>query len=529
MANQQYLNFIGNVWDMLPKEDRERMAETWTGYEQVFASVYQKIVENDLNTSIANLQSYTTERWLSYEFKPENLIARPPIYTSTQDLSLGIKLDNNYLLHFRIDGTLDFEIDVRGLNPLSTKIDEIVAKINAAAGFQFARTIFENTIIQLVSRTPAPVGSIEILPVSNPAADATEYILGLQSSDLPQVYPKFPYVYQMPYERVVSIPTFQTAIRNETESLVILDENIDFTLEVNNLISFKEEPIPFLWAKKTLIDDETPYHNFGFLMDIYQKNTPSYLQVLQGLWYAYWTGPKPRNLQISLYLLFGLPVAPEDGTITRVTSDEIDVTLSRDAAVLTFKIPSELVSIVTLGQAVSKYDPLVNGIDIIDKISKPGFIDEDIGRAGIQRFLLDEATRGPGDTDETKALRMLEEHTFLPQISVESFISPEINLGNVKTFLENIKPLSKTFLFQVIVGNFKEAIDYKEDIGMAIGIDITPNVDSNQTTFADAATLALYETVDNPALNLDSDGVCVQEEVAVEVFSHGVLIDTFIA
>lgn len=529
MANQQYLNFIGTVWDLLPTEDRERMAETWTGYEQVFASVYQKIVENDLNTSIANLQSYSTERWLSYQFKPENLIARPPIYTSTQDLSLGVKLDNNYLLHFRIDGNLEFEVDVRGVNPLSTKIEEILAKINAAAGFNFARAIFDNTIIQLVSRTPAPMGSIEILVPSNPLLDATEYILGLQLSDLPQIYPKFPYVYVMPYDKVVSVPTFQTRIRDESFDLEMLDENIDFTLEVNNLISFKQEPPEMMWAKKTLIDDETPYHNFGFLMDIYQKNTPSYLQVLQGLWYAYWTGPKPRNLQISLYLLFGLPVAPDDGTVTRVTPTEIDITLSRDGATFTFPVPSELLPIVVLGQSVSKYDPLVNGIDIIDKISKPGFIEEDIGRAGIQRFLLDDATRGPGDTDETKALRMLEEHTFLPQISVESFISPEINLGNVKTFLENIKPLSKTFLFQVIVGNFKEEIAFQEHIGMHLSIDVTPNLDSNQTTFAEPFVLAAYELNANSGLDLDSDGVCIQEEVAVEVFSAGVLIDTFIA
>ena len=529
MANSQYLNFIGQVWDMLPLEDRERMAETWTGYEQVFASVYQKIAENDLNTAIANLQSYSTERWLSYEFKPENLIARPPIYTSTQDLSMGIKLDTKYLLRFKIDGSLEFEVDVRGVNPLSTKINEIVTKINAAAGFDFARTIFENTIIQLVSKTPAPAGSIEILPASDPSLDAAEYILGLELSSLPQIYPKFPYVYVVPYDRVASIPLFQTKIRDESQGISFLEEGLDFALEANSLISFKNEPPAFLWAKKTLIDDETPYHNFGFLMDIYQKNTPGYLQVLQGLWFAYWTGPKPRNLQISLYLLFGLPVAPDDGVITAVSATEVEVTLSRDGAVLTFPVPSELIPIVTLGQSVNKYDPLVNGIDIIDKISKPGFIEEDIGRAGIQRFLLDEATRGPGDTDETKALRLLEEHTFLPQIAVEAFVSPEINLGNVKTFLENIKPLTKTFLFQVIVGNFKEEIPFQEHLGMDISIDLTPNLDSNQTTFLDQASLLNYETVDNPALNLDSDGVCMQEEVGVEVFSFGTLIDTFIA
>lgn len=501
------------------------MAETWSGYESVFASVYQKIVENDLNMSINNLQSYATERWLSYSFPASEKILRPPIFSSTQDLSVGLNLSSRYMLKFSIDGGTPFEVNVQGLDPLSTTINEIVNKINAAAGFAFARTIFDNSIIQLVSKTNAPVGSIEILaPSSN---DATEYILGIQTPDLPQIFPKFPHVYLLPYEKVVSVPSFQTKIRDESEGLKTLHELQDYIVESNGLVSFKLQPPELMWAKKTQFDEETPWHNFGFLMDIYQKNAPNYLQVLQGLWYAYWTGPKPRNLQISLYLLFGLPVAPQDGTVTRVTPTEIDVTLTSNNAVYTFPVPSELVPIVTVGQQVPQYEPLVSGIEIIDKISKPGFVDEDIGRVGIQRFMLDEATRGVGDTDETKALTMLEEHTFLPQIQVEAFVTPNINLGNVKSFLQTIKPLSKTFMFQVIVGNFKEELVFHDNIGMDISIDVTPNLDSNQTTFCETTILDDYEENDNNALNLDSDGVCMQEGVEIDVFSFAALIDTF--
>ena len=528
MANNKYFNFIGNVWDLLPLEDKNRMGETWAGYEQVFASVYQKIVENDLNVAIKDMQPYSTDRWLHYNFPIAERLSAYPTYTSTQDLSLGVNLVNRYIIKLRLDGVTTVEIDLRGRNPVTTTINEIVDKINHEFGFTFARTIYDNTIIQLVSRTQIPSGSIEILPPSDPSRDATEFVFGIENSNLPVKFPEYPHMFRIPYDKVVSIPSLRNKIRDESENLVELTENVDYQIQANNIIAFKEIPPASLWAKKTLIDLETPWYNYGFLMDIYGKNVPSYTKVLQGLWYAFWTGPKPKNLQIALYLLFGLPTAQENATVTLVTDTMIETT-SDDGIVREFEIAAGLTSIVTVGQRVIKFDPLVNGIDIIDKINKPGFIEEDIGRPGIQRFLLDNATRGTGDTDETKALRLLEEHTFLPQISVDAFVSPDINLGNVKTFLSNIKPLSKTFLFQIIVGNFREKVEFKEALGLDITIDVTPNLDSNQTTGADSATLLSYETSEMSELDLDSDGFSVRDSAEIKVYSFGSLIDSFIA
>jgi len=38
-----------------------------------------------------------------------------------------------------------------------------------------------------------------------------------------------------------------------------------------------------------------------------------------------------------------------------------------------------------------------------------------------------------------------------------------------------------------------------------------------------------YETVDNPGLDLDQNGVLMQEALEVDVYSFGVLIDSFTA
>lgn len=528
MSSRQYFNFIGSAFGLLPEADKERMGELWHGYEQIFASVYQKYVEVDLNIAIQDMVLYSTERWLPYVFNNTNRILRAASFTGNQDLSLGVNLTSRFLLRFRVDGGSPSEVDCRGVIPGSTSIDEIISKINAVAGFPFASGAFENSILKFKSSTIGPGSTIEFLPASQPALDAVEFLVGLLPTDLPFLTPEFRHSFVLPYQQVASIPLLQDRIRDESVTL-FLEERVDYQINRDEgVISFREAPLERYWAKRTQINEESPWNNFGFLMDIYEKNSRAYLRIVQGLWYAFWTGPRPENLRRALYLLFGLPVALEDATVTAVSSIEI-VTTTDDGINRPFPVPTGLTPIVVVGQRVDRFQPLVDGILVFDKINSPGFIKDEVGRAGIQRFLLDEASRGPGDTDETRALRMLEEHTFLPQISVDAFISPDINLGNVRSFLEAIKPLHKTFLFQVIVGTFEDELPIQDKYTASIEIDVTPNLDSNQTTALPPSELLDYETLDNEAMDLDSDGVLLLEAVAIEVYDSGGLIESFVA
>lgn len=526
MSSPHYFRFLGTVWDYLPEEDKQRLAETWHAYEQVIAATYQQFSEVSLSIAVKNMVQYNTERWLPYDFNDSNFVAKPAIFTSTQDLSQGVNLNGQYLVKLSVDNGAPIEIDLRGVNPLTTTIFEIQSKINTAFGFQLARAVTDNSLLQLVSTTLGPDSKITFHIPSDPLLDASEFVFGILQSQLPLTVPEYPWVYSLPYQSVWSVPSLRDSVRDESVT-VDLAFGVDFTIEREfKNIRFKEQPLPRLWAKRTLFDKETPWNNFGFLMEIYQPNKPTYLSVVQGLWFAFWNGPKPDNLRKSLYLLFGLPTAQEDSTVTSVSPTLIETT-SDNGVIRPFEVPTGLVPIVTVGERVTMFQPLVDGIDVFDKINRPGFVRDEVGRAGIQRFLTENASVGSGDTDETKALRLLEEHTFLPQISVDAFISPDIDLGSVKVFLEAIKPLNKAFLFQVIVGTFQDELVVGEKLGFDIGIDITPNLDSNQTTFTDQTTLTNYETSDNSALDLDSDGFQFQEEVAIEVRSFSTLIDSF--
>lgn len=528
MSSQQYFNFLGSVWDLIPEADKQRVGELWFAYEQVVASSYQKFAEARLSIAVKNIVQYNTERWLPYTFDETNFIPKPAIFTSTQDLSLGVNLNGQYLIRISVDNGPEYEIDLRGADPNSTKIEEIVSRINFVVGFELARAVTNNSLLQLVSTTLGPNSKIKVMVPSDPLKDATEYVLGLLQSQLPVEVPEYPWVYKLPYDRVREIPSLRNAIRDDNLTSELFF-NQDFTIELKfGLIRFKTQAPSILWAKRTLFDNETPWNNFGFLMDIYQPNRPSYKSVVQGLWFAFWMGPKPETLKRSLYLLFGLPTAQEISTVTKVTTTEI-VTTSIDGIIRTFEVPIGLTPVVSVGDVVEKFQPLVDGIFVYDKVNNPGFITTEIGRSGIQRFLTDSASRGVGDTDETKALTMLEEHTFLPQISVDAFISPDIDLASVKTFLENIKPLSKAYLFQVIVGNFKDPMVMGESTSFDIKLDVTPNMDYNQTTFIDQATLLAYESSPNNALDLDSEGISFGDSAEIDVY-HGVtLVDSFSA
>jgi hypothetical protein len=170
----------------------------------------------------------------------------------------------------------------------------------------------------------------------------------------------------------------------------------------------------------------------------------------------------------------------------------------------------------------------VSGIEVYDKVNSPGFLSREIGRTGVQPFLTQYATRGHGpNTDETMALTLLEQNTFLPQIDVNAFISQNISLANVRTFLLNIRPMSRTFLFQIIAGVFDDQLSFDEFVGLGVSMDVTANVDSNENTYAQQSDLDDAETNPDTGIRLNTDWMAIFDMLDIEVY-HGVtLVDSF--
>lgn len=505
MAANYLYRFLGTVWDRLPKKERSRFAELWTGYEQVFGDVLQRFLELNQSLNINHIPVYVSSRWNKYTFNSENALNVPATFSSYQDLSLGVDLTENYWIAFSINDGPRIEIDCRGRVPESTKIGEIVYKINQAAGFAFATTIFEKSLIKLTTKIKGPTAKITIYEAND--KDASELIWGLTPEELPIITPRFPFKYSLPDSKIKKIPSLQDTIRNDSLGYYLVG---DMTFSINcaqSCIEFQEEPLEILWAKVTYLDEQVPFYNFGYLIDYRDSSiTPEdYLQNVQGLWFAFWQGPRPEYIKRALALLFSLPVAVDDGIILSEKSGIMEI-LHIDGQIRSYYLPSQLQWVLVPGEYVERFEVLTTGIDIYDKTNLPGFVQTEIGRDALAPFALPEATLGEDpDTDESKAVQALEEHTFLPQINVNAFVRPNINIGTIFRFLENIKPLQKSFYFQVIVAIFDEEIVIDEKLGLHLNFDITPNLEINQANWAPEADREAYEELDNKALDLDSE------------------------
>jgi hypothetical protein len=288
-------------------------------------------------------------------------------------------------------------------------------------------------------------------------------------------------------KQVVSIPHLRDRVDVPSVAMV---EGVDYVVRDGILAVRSAFPLSTLgpsdlrvrqmWAETTKLDKETPYRNFGVLINFYRKNSEAYKLALQGLWYTFWTGSTPGNLQRGLHILLGLPFAKRTGTVTRVDENaaQIDVTDDR-GQILTYTIPTGLDPVVDVGDAVARFDSLTTGVSIIDRNNEPGFVESRLGRAGISRFLTANATRGLGDTDETKALKLLENHLFLPQVLTDAIVQ-RINVDELVTFLDNMKPQWTEYVFSFAVEE-DESIKFSEDTPpIEMMIDLTTTVGNNQ-------------------------------------------------
>ena len=420
-----------------------------------------------------------------------------------------MNLTERYEIKISVNGDAAITVDCRGAIPENTTINEVVFAINKAFGFRLARGVFDNTVIELRTQKTGPDASIEILPTENSLKNASELLFGLQDFEIPYKVPKFPYTYNLPDKKIAKIPSLQDSVRSENLKYYII-EGPDFEINrTNSTIGFKEKPREIMWAKVTRVNEEMTFYNFGWLIDYVDKTVSQedYQLNTQGLWFAFWQGPKPEFIRRSLYLLFGLPVSIRDGVVITKKENVISI-LHDDNIIRAYVLPGQLEWLVELGDYTERFQPLVSGIDIFDKTNLPGFVQTEIGRQAIQQFALPEATRGSNpNTDESKAIVALEEHTFLPQINVNAFVRPNINVGSIFNFLENIKPLQKDFYFQVIVAIFKEEITLQDLSGFTINFDVTPNLDLNQTTVTLDNIRQQYEIQDLEEYDLDSDAL----------------------
>ncbi len=292
-------------------------------------------------------------------------------------------------------------------------------------------------------------------------------------------------------ELIVSVPTLTQHIVIEDDQQT-LRENADFfvdTFRGQAALRFQsgtpsdlgdvwegQRPPDRLWAEYTYLNNNQLVEaNFGipvgFLLEDLAElpETVDYLSAVRGLWYAYYNGPTVRNVRIGAQILLGLPFAEEDGTIEEIRDDfilkrgRVLIRDRKDASIVrSYDYPNSLELEVNpetnekykVGDTVTQFAPLVEGVEVIDYVNTPrwfeGLLNQGIFHE-VQKY-----------------------HSFLVRVSSAAFNLSA--LGLTQGFVKQIKPVYKNPLFFI---EFRVSDDGDE-------IDVTDTLQFN-------LTLSLYE------------------------------------
>jgi hypothetical protein len=256
------------------------------------------------------------------------------------------------------------------------------------------------------------------------------------------------------------LPALQEHIVVEDDEAT-LRRNVDFFLEtfrgapalrfmsgVGEDVWEAAVPPDRLWAEYSYIDNNPVIEaNFGIpagftLDDLAQlPGDVDYLSAVSGLWYAFFNGPTPDNIRVGAQIFLGLPFAEEAGTIEEIRTDFSPSSgriLIRDDAneeiVRSYTYPNALDLEVNsgtnlpyaVGDHVSQFAPLVEGVEIIDYVKQ-----RDWFRGLVSQRVFYEVQKY---------------HTF--SVRVDSSIFNLSALLLVKDFVLTIKP---TYTYPVVV------------------------------------------------------------------------------
>ena len=197
--------------------------------------------------------------------------------------------------------------------------------------------------------------------------------------------------------------------------------------------------------------------------------------------------------------------------IYQIDDDTIEVEDANGIAQL-YTVPIGLDARVSVGDSLDKFHRLTTGVRIFDKNNTDNFVELQIGRPGVSRFLTQNASTGVGSTDETRALTLLEEHFWLPQ-ALFSASSESTNVSEIFTFLDNLKPAYTDYTF-AFADDFQDQLTLVEDLkpeDIVLTIDLTtilrnswPNIQTGtQTQYQSAVGEVLANTLRSPSTALD--------------------------
>jgi len=187
---------------------------------------------------------------------------------------------------------------------------------------------------------------------------------------------------------------------NVTLSTLVLTENIDYRFTGTSGIEFRDiPPVLVLWAPVADVDYRHVQNTFGRLVDLdAETSNQKYLNRVQGTWKALMGGASIGNVESGLQLAMGLPAAKTAGVVTGIedTRDRLGRLIERRLTILGERgafehyLDPDLYPFVDweviLGQKVERFEPLTNGVEVLDVFRDPLWHQKFPGVSDIERF-----------------------------------------------------------------------------------------------------------------------------------------------
>lgn len=190
--------------------------------------------------------------------------------------------------------------------------------------------------------------------------------------------------------------TAGTVLTSETRRLI---QDRDYAFDGLGQISFRELPTRLSqWATTAEVDYRHVQSHFGVLLDLDNtKSTPQYLTQARGTWFALMSGPSRGNVYSGLQMAMGLPVARVDGTVDSIGEfrDSLGRVIRRVLTVVNengsfeHELSPQIPFIdwtVSTGMRVDRFQPLTNGVEVLDYQVDPLWHERFSGVDEVERF-----------------------------------------------------------------------------------------------------------------------------------------------
>ncbi len=246
---------------------------------------------------------------------------------------------------------------------------------------------------------------------------------------------------------IISLPRLQDVPTNPTTLLFEgTDYNLVTTTADSTTIELQEPPASKYWAEFVGYDEGFIQNNFGSAVELTGNSTDSYKAQVRGLFYAYFQGPTLRALQIGVHILLGLPIADVAGTVEAINTGYSGTLGQITVAGRQYFFPLSVGTSLQVGQEVGLFEPLSNGVEIVDYLTDPTWWLRLDDFKEIQKY-----------------------HSFAVRLNQDAF-EPD-TLQFAANFVGKIKPTWKTPFFIV----FKALIDellIDDDLALTVGVDV---------------------------------------------------------